>query len=82
MALAIYVGRHSGRRFETLFRDETTGSLDPEWAEQYVQMLRKALEVGGFHQVVFVAHQPQIWQQADVIFRVDEKTGDISMEVA
>ncbi|MFZ5785499.1 MAG: SbcC/MukB-like Walker B domain-containing protein, partial [Acidobacteriota bacterium] len=67
LALAIYVGRHSGRRFETLFRDETAGQLDPDNAQRYVSMLRRARVMAGAHQVVFIAQQPEVWQQADAV---------------
>ncbi len=67
LALAIYTGRHGGHSFETLFRDETAGQLDPDNAHRYVAMLRKAREVGGFHQVIYIAQQPEVWQQADAV---------------
>jgi len=35
----------------------TAASLDPENAQAYVEMLRRALTLGGFQQVVFVSHQ-------------------------
>jgi len=67
LALAIYTGKHSEHRYETLFRDETAGALDPDNAHKYVQMLRKAREVGSFGQVIFIAQQPDVWQQADAV---------------
>ncbi len=67
LALAIYVGRHSGRRYETLFRDETAGQLDPDNAQRYVAMLRRARVLAGAHQVLFIAQQPEVWQQADAV---------------
>ena len=70
LALAIYVGRHSGRRYETLFRDETAGQLDPENAQRYVAMLRRARVMAGAHQVVFIAQQPEVWQAADAVLYV------------
>jgi len=70
LALAIYVARHSGRRFETLFRDETAGALDPDNAHRYVQMLRRAREISGAHQIVFIAQQPEVWQQADAVIHL------------
>lgn len=71
LALAIYAGRHSGHSFETLFRDETVGACDPQNANRYVAMLRRALEVGAFHQIVFIAQQEQVWRQADAILRFE-----------
>ncbi len=65
LALAIFNARKSGIRWETLFRDETASALDPENASRYVAMLRRAMELGGFSQVVFVAHLPEVWERAD-----------------
>ena len=70
LALAIYAGRRSNVRWETLFRDETAGALDDDNAPRYVEMLRRAREVGGFAHIVFVAHQPQVIEAADVVVRV------------
>ncbi len=67
LALAIYTGRHGGHRFETLFRDETAGQLDPDNAARYVAMLRRARVVGGFRQVIYIAQQPEVWQAADAV---------------
>ena len=72
LALAIYVGRHSGRRFETLFRDETAGQLDPENAQRYVAMLRPARVMAGAHQVLFIAQQPEVWQAADAVLYLQD----------
>lgn len=80
LALAIFQARRSGQRFETLFRDETAGALDPDHAQRYVRMLRQALKVGGFHQLLFVSHAPEIWEQADA--RVYVEGGAVRVEGA
>ena len=74
LALAIFHARRSGLKFETLFRDETAGALDPEHAQRYVRMLRQALQVGGFHQLLFVSHSPEVWEQADAQVHVEQGT--------
>lgn len=66
LALAIFNARKSGVKWETLWRDETAGALDPDNAQRYVLMLRRAMDLGGFRQVIFVAHQPEVWESADV----------------
>lgn len=66
LAIAIFNSRRAGVRWETLFRDETAGALDPENAQAYVDMLRRALDLGGFYQCIFVAHQPEVYERADV----------------
>lgn len=71
LAIAIFNCRKSGIRWKTFVRDETAGALDPENAMAYVQMLRRAREIAGAHQIVFVAHQEEVWQAADVQIFVD-----------
>lgn len=66
LALAIFNARKSGIRWRTLWRDETAGALDPENADRYVAMLRRAREAGGFSQVIYVAHLPAVTEAADV----------------
>jgi len=66
LALSIYNSRKSGVQYRTLWRDETSGALDPENAQGYIQMMRKAMEMGGFEQLLFVAHQEAVWERADV----------------
>jgi len=65
LALSIYNSRKSGIQYRTLWRDETAGALDPENAHAYVEMLRRAMDLGGFDQVLFVSHSPEVWQGAD-----------------
>jgi len=66
LALSIYNSRKSGIQYRTLWRDETSGALDPENAQGYIQMMRKAMATGGFEQLLFVAHQEAVWERADV----------------
>lgn len=49
----------------TLWRDETDGDLDVENAHRYLQMLRRAREIGRFHAVYFITHRPALWESAD-----------------
>lgn len=65
LALSIFNARRSGVKWGNIFRDETASALDPENASHYVAMLRKAMELGGFHQCIFVAHLPQVYEAAD-----------------
>jgi exonuclease SbcC len=71
LGIAIYNMRQGeGTRYETLFRDETVGALDSASAKEYVRMLRRAMDLGGFHQVIFICHSPQVWELADRILSV------------
>jgi ABC-type lipoprotein export system ATPase subunit len=59
-----------GIHYETLFRDETVGALDAANAKEYVRMLRPAMDLGRFHQVIFICHAPLVWELADGILSV------------
>jgi DNA repair protein SbcC/Rad50 len=73
LGIAIYNMRQAeGVRHETLFRDETVGALDSKNAKEYVRMLRRAMDVGGFHQVIFICHSPQVWEMADQILQIHD----------
>ena len=59
LGIAIYNMRQGeGICYETLFRDETVGALDAANGKEYVRMLRRAMDLGGFHQVIFICHTP------------------------
>jgi hypothetical protein len=34
-------------------------------------MLRRAIDLGGFHQVIFICHMQLVWELADTIVSVD-----------
>jgi exonuclease SbcC len=71
LGIAIYNMRQGeGIRYETLFRDETVGALDGGNGKEYVRMLRRAMDLGGFHQVMFICHSPVVWELADTVVSV------------
>ena len=71
LSIAIYNMRQGeGIRYETLFRDETVGALDATNAKEYVRMLRRAMDLGGFRQVIFICHTPLVWELTDRILSV------------
>jgi exonuclease SbcC len=72
LAIAIYNSRRSHVPLLDLFRDECAGALSSGNAQRYIEMLRRALDVGGFHRCYFVAHQPQLWDLADRIIEVSD----------
>jgi exonuclease SbcC len=73
LGIAIYNMRQGeGIRYETLFRDETVGALDAVNGKEYVLMLRRAMNLGGFHQVIFICHTPLIWELADKVLSVGD----------
>jgi exonuclease SbcC len=73
LGIAIYNMRQGeGIRYETLFRDETVGALDAVNGKEYVRMLRRAMDLGGFHQVIFICHTPLVWELADCVISVGD----------
>jgi exonuclease SbcC len=73
LGIAIYNMRQGeGIRYETLFRDETVGALDAVNGKEYVRMLRRAMDLGGFHQVIFICHTALVWELADEILSVGD----------
>lgn len=70
LAIAIFNCRRSSIPILDLFRDECAGALDVERAPKYVEMLRKAVRLGGFHRVYFIAHQPELWGLGDACIEV------------
>jgi exonuclease SbcC len=56
--------------YETLFRDKTVGALDAVNSKEYLRMLRPAMDLGGFHQVIFICHTPLVWELADRVLSV------------
>jgi ABC-type lipoprotein export system ATPase subunit len=35
-------------------------------------MLRRAMEIGGFYQVVFISHTPGVWELADRVVEIKD----------
>jgi exonuclease SbcC len=73
LGIAMYNARKGeGIHYEMLFRDETIGALDHHNGLEYVRMLRRAMEIGGFYQVVFISHTPGVWELADRVLEVKD----------
>lgn len=65
LAIAVYVNQRQAAPMRTMFRDETTGALDGERALAYVAMLRRAYEIGRFHHIFYITHNPDAAQLGD-----------------
>lgn len=76
-ALQCYVSLRSRQPSRTIWRDETTGALDPENAPRYVAMLRKLREISRAHQVFFVTHSMDCAHLADA--QVHVKDGQVTV---
>lgn len=72
LGVAVYKIQKTGKAIETLIRDEADGGLTPDNAKLYQKMLDKAMALGGFKQVIFVSHKPEIQNLADAVFKVGE----------
>jgi len=65
LALMTVACRRAGVEHPTIVRDETGAALDSTRGAQYVQMLRRAANTIGAEHVLFVAHNPELWEMAD-----------------
>jgi exonuclease SbcC len=65
LAVAIFNKSKNGIAWESLWRDEVSGALDDIAAPKYIQMLRRAREIGHFLKVFFIAHQTRVQDLAD-----------------
>jgi len=37
-----------------------------------MRMKRKVLELGGYHQEIFISHTPELWGMADAIINLED----------
>jgi DNA repair exonuclease SbcCD ATPase subunit len=65
LALAIIAKQKGIIDIETLFRDETTSNLNREAATNYVKLLRNAMNMGGFKNLIYITHQDFLLSQMD-----------------
>lgn len=82
LAISIFHAQRAGAQVLTLWRDECDGGLDVETRRRYPEMLRRAVEIGGFRRLYFVSHDPDVQAQADATIRVDKASGSVTMEIA
>ena len=78
IGLAIALYNKADHPLQTLFRDESAGALDVETAPLYVEMLKKAMKIGGFRQTFFITHSPDCAEMADAVLLC--KDGKINVE--
>lgn len=70
-AVALYLAQNTGRRYDTLFSDETDGPLDPERKRMFMAMKRRVLELGGYAREFFVSQTPELTAMADAVIDLD-----------
>jgi exonuclease SbcC len=70
-AVALYLAQNAGRRYDTLFSDETDGPLDPERKRMFMAMKRRVLELGGYAREFFVSQTPELTGMADALIDLE-----------
>ncbi len=62
----------SGHAFESFYADELDGALDPENANNFVNMYRAFMASGRFEEGFFISHKPSCRSLADNILMFDK----------
>lgn len=70
-AIALYLARHTGRRYTTLFTDEADGALDVERKRMFMAMKREVLRLGGYEREYFVSQTPELTAMADAVIDLE-----------
>jgi len=70
-AVALYLARKGGCRYETLFSDEADGALDPERKRMWMAMKREVLRLGGYAREFFISQTPELATMADAVVDLD-----------
>lgn len=78
-AIAAFVNVNSVSPVRTMWRDETTGPLDGQNADKYLQMLRRVREIAGVENLLFVTHNADAANAADAQIVVKNGTARISL---
>jgi len=65
LALTVLACRQNGVDRPTLIRDESGAALSEGRAPQWIAMLRRAVDIIGAKQCLFVSHTPATWELAD-----------------
>ena len=77
LALTTLATRRAGITGATLIRDESGAALDPENGRAYIAMLRRAADLTGASQVLYVSHTPELQELADA--RIHIEGGKVSV---
>lgn len=70
-AVALYVSQNSGRKYGTLFSDESDGPLDPDRKRMFMRMKREVLRLGGYEREYFISQTPEMASAADAAIDLD-----------
>lgn len=72
LGICLYNSHRGGIKWDTLYRDECSGALDDANSMRYINMLRKAVDLGGFKKCLFIAHQPELIDASDNKIRISD----------
>lgn len=71
-AIAPYLAQHTGRRYTTLYSDETHRALDIERKRMFLARKRAVLRLGGYEREYFVSQTPELTAMADAVIDLEE----------
>ncbi|MCE4369713.1 DNA repair protein [Xanthomonas hortorum] len=80
-AIALYLARQDGSRYETLFSDEADGALDPERKRAWMTMKREVLRLGGYGREFFISQTPELAAMADAVIDLDALVAGVGAAV-
>ncbi|MBN3754233.1 SMC family ATPase [Paraburkholderia sp. Tr-20389] len=69
--IALYLAQNTGQPYQTLFSDESDGSLDPQRKMQFMRMKREVLRQGGYQREFFISQTPDLVGEADALIDVE-----------
>lgn len=72
LAVAILSARDGGAKDPTIVLDEAGAALDPENAEAWIAMVRRAREIIGASKVLHIAHLPRLVELSDACIHVQD----------
>jgi exonuclease SbcC len=75
LALSMMACRRAGTNDTTIVRDESGAALDVENGPAWVAMLRRAAEIVGCRQLLFVTHSPALVELADAVIEIPAPRG-------
>ena len=65
LAITMYAKEKSGRDFRSMFLDECDGALSSDVRREFVDMNRRAMQMGGFDTLYMVSHSPEVIDSVD-----------------
>lgn len=73
LAMTLISKEKSARNFLTAFADEEDGALDVDNALNFVRLYRAFMQAGGFQDLFFISHKPDVVAMADHVIQFEER---------